>query len=67
MPDDVISAVSQNIPNPWPENMEMWLTVVDSQFITRGITQELKKFHYVAGALTPDLADRLRHITCNDT
>ncbi len=45
--------------------MEMWLTVVDSQFVTRGITQELTKFHYVVGALTPDLADRLRHIICN--
>ncbi len=65
MPDDVISAVSPKIPNPWPENMERWLTVVDSQFITRGITQELTKFHHVVGALTPDLADRLRHIICN--
>ncbi len=59
------SAVSPKIPNPWPENMDMWLTVVDSQFVTRGVTQELTKFHYVVGALTPDLADRLRHIICN--
>ncbi len=46
-------------------DMDMWLTVVDSQFVTHGIAQELTKFHYVVGALTPDLADRLRHIICN--
>ncbi len=46
-----------------PENMEMWLTVIDSQFVIRGITQELTKFHYV-GALKSDLVDRLRHIIC---
>ncbi len=44
--------------------MEMWLTVIDSQFVTQGITQELTKFDYFVGTLTPDLADRLRHINC---
>ncbi len=62
---ETISAVSPKIPNPWPENMDMWLVVVESQFVTRGITQELTKFHYVVIALTPDLADRLWHIICN--
>ncbi len=65
MPGEAILAVSPKIPNPWPENMDMWLTVVDSQFVTRGVTQELTKFHYVVGTLTPDLEDRLRHIICN--
>ncbi len=64
MSDEKNAAVSPKIPNPWSENMEMWLTVIDSQFVTRGITQEVTKFHYVVGALTPDLADRLRHIIC---
>ncbi len=62
---EVISVVSPKIPNPWSENMDMWLTVVGSQFATRGITGELMKFHHVVGALTPNLADKLRHITCN--
>ncbi len=64
MSDENISAVSSKIPNPWPQNMEMWLTVIDSQFDIHGITQQQTKFHYVVGALTPDLADRLRHIIC---
>ncbi len=50
---------------PWPENMEMLLAVVDSQFIIHGIAQALTKFHDVVGVLTPGLADRLRHIICN--
>ncbi len=45
--------------------MDMWLTVVESQFVTRGITQEVTKFHYVIGAITPDLADRLQHLICD--
>ncbi len=65
MPDEAISAVSPKIPNPWPENMDIGLTVVESQFVTRGITQELAKFHYIVGTLTSDLADRLQHIICN--
>jgi hypothetical protein len=57
-----ISAVSLKLPPPWMNDMEMWLHVVESQFVTRGITKELTKFHYVVGALTPDLASRLRKI-----
>ncbi len=64
MSHKVISAVSRKIPNPWPDNTEMWLTAVHLQFVTPGITQELPTFYYIFGALTPDLADRLRHITC---
>ncbi len=64
MSDEKISAVSLKVPNPWPQNMEMWLTVIGSQFVIHGITQGLTKFHYVVGALTPDLADRLQHIIC---
>ncbi len=59
MTDEKNSAVSPKIANPWPKNMKMWLTVTDSQFVTHGITQELTKFDYFVGALTPDLADRL--------
>ncbi len=59
MRDEYISAVSPKIPNPWLGNMKMRLTVIDSQFVTHGITQELTKFDYFVGALTPDLADRL--------
>ncbi len=44
MPDEAISAVSPKFPNPWPESM--WLTVVDSQFAIRGITQEMTKKPY---------------------
>ncbi len=55
MSDEKILAASPKIPNPWPENMELWLTVIDSNFVTRGITQELTKFHHVVGGLTPDL------------
>ncbi len=55
MSDEKNSAVSPKIPNPWPENMEMWLTVIDSQFAIRGITQELTKFHYIVGALSQTL------------
>ncbi len=57
MSDEAISAVFPKVPNPWPENMDMWLTVIESQYVTRGITQELTKFHYIVGALTPVLAD----------
>ncbi len=59
MTDEKISAVSPKIPNPWPGNMKMRLTVIDSQIVTHGITQELTKFDYFVGALTTDLADRL--------
>ncbi len=65
MSDEATSAVSPKIPNLWPENMDTRLAVVESKFVNRGITQELTKFHYVVGPLTPDLADRLRHIICN--
>ena len=54
--NDKISAVSLKLPPPWMNHMEMWLHVVESQFVTRGITQELSKFHYVVAALTLDLA-----------
>ncbi len=64
MSDEEISAISPKIPNLWLENMEMWLTIIDSQCVTRSITQELTKFHYVVGVLTPDIADRLQHIIC---
>ncbi len=64
MSAEKFSAVSPKFPNPWPENLGMWLMVIDSQFVTHGINQEVTKFHYVVGALTPDLADRLRHIIC---
>ncbi len=43
--------------------MEMRLAVVDFQFVNRGI-KGLTKCHYVVGALTPDLADRLPHMIC---
>ncbi len=52
MPVDVISFVSPKMPNPWPEAMKMWLTAVDYELITCGITQKLMKFHYILGALT---------------
>ena len=59
---ELISAVSLKLSPLWMNDMEMWLHVVESQFVTRGITQELTKFHYVVAALTPDLASRLRQI-----
>ncbi len=62
MTDEKNSAVSPKIPNPWPKNMKMWLAVIDSQFVTHGITQELTKFYFFVVALTPDLAERLRHV-----
>ncbi len=42
----------------------MWLRAVHFQSVTNGITQELRKFHYIVGTLTPNLANRLRHIIC---
>ncbi len=64
MSHEVILAFSPKIPNPWPDNTEMWLTAVYFQIITHGITQGLTKFHYIVGTLTPDLAHRLRHFIC---
>ena len=62
---DQVASVAIKIPLPWLNDMKMWLHVVDSQFMTRGITQEITKFHHVVAALTPDLASRLRHIIFN--
>ncbi len=36
MSEEIISAVSTNIPNPWHENMDTCLIIVDSKVFTRG-------------------------------
>lgn len=59
---DRISAISMKLPPLWGKDIGMWLHVVESQFITRRISQELTKFHYVVAALTPDLVSRLRPV-----
>ena len=43
----VIFAVSIKIPPSWKSDIEAWLSVVESQFASKGIVAEKTKFHHV--------------------
>ena len=57
-----VFAVSVKIQPPWKSDIEAWLSVVESQFASKGIVAEKTKFHHVVASLTEDLVARLRHI-----
>jgi hypothetical protein len=46
-----VSRVAIKIPPMWKNNVELWFTSIESQFVVSGISNELTKFHYIVSSL----------------
>ncbi|XP_078051338.1 uncharacterized protein LOC144477487 [Augochlora pura] len=57
-----VDRVAVRIPEFYPNDPEMWFSMVESSFDASGITAEKTKFGYIVGALNPRYAAEVRDI-----
>ena len=57
-----LSVLSLKLPPFWPSDPQLWFAQVESQFTTRGISEEHTKFSYVVSSLAHDYAHEVRDI-----
>ena len=57
-----VNAISLKLPEFWPDDPEVWFARVESQFATRGITQDGTKFDYIVSALDNPTASEIKAV-----
>ena len=55
-PSAAVYTVSLELPPFWQEDLALWFHQVEARFATKGITQQLTKYHYIVGSLPPETA-----------
>ena len=55
-PNAAVHTVSLKLPPFWQEYPALWFHQVETQFATKGITQQLTKYHYIVGSLASETA-----------
>ena len=61
-PPAAVHTVSLKLPPFWQENPAHWFHQVEAQFATKGITQQLTKYHYIIDSLAPEIAREVRYV-----
>ena len=61
-PANELNAVSVKLPEFWIKSPEVWFARVESQFGTKGITQDQTKYDHVVSALDINTADEVQSI-----
>ena len=52
---NVTSSLSTSLPHLWTNNPSVWFSYIESLFYSKGITNNLSRFHLVVAALPPDV------------
>lgn len=60
--DTHINAVAIKLPEFWSKMPTAWFIQIESQFVTRRITDEITKYHYVVQSLTQDVIAQITDI-----
>ena len=63
--DPEVAAYIVKIPPLWSSDLMLWFTQVESQFMPRGITAQLTKFHHVLANLSQEIATEVRDLLIN--
>ena len=61
-PRSAIHTLSLKLPPFWQEDPALWFPQVEAQFATKGITQQLTKYHYIVGLLAPETAREVHDV-----
>ena len=64
-PANEVHAVSVKLPEFWMKSPEVWFARVESQFGTKGITQDQTKYDHVVSALDINTADEVQSVLLN--
>ena len=59
------SKVSIKLPKFWPNNINLWLAQVESQFYSHNIRTQATKFHHMVAQLQPEVAEVVSDILLN--
>lgn len=57
-----VHAATLKLPVFWPQDPEVWFTMVEAQFATRGLTGDGTKYSYLVSSLTPETASEVRDL-----
>ena len=57
-----MAAYAIKIPPFWPSDPILWFTQVESQFMLRGITAQVTKFHHILANLSQEIATEVRDL-----
>ena len=63
--DIEVAAYAITTPPFWPSNTMLWFAQVEAQFMLRGITAQLTKFHHVLANLSQTTASEVRDLLMN--
>ena len=61
-PHAAVHTVSLKLPPFWQEDPALWFHQMEAQFATKGITQQVTKYHYIVGSLAPEIAREVRDV-----
>ena len=65
-----ITAIALKLPPFWSADPQVWFAQIESQFVTRKITNQDTKFHHIVASLAPEVAvdvrDLIIHKPAND-
>ena len=60
-----VAAYAIKIPPFWPSDPMLWFKQVEPQFMLRGITAQVTKFHHILANLSQEIATEVRDLLMN--